>query len=199
MFLVFFNNKLIIYQTKIITAFTRYFYEWKRKTVGKRLENDLKNAGIEISLVDSAVAELLSYLIKNRGYNVPRQCVKDSDIFVYMEFLHYIFPKSKFIYMVRDGRAAAYSLMVHLKEEMLPSVFSTYFDTWNSFNRLVNKLCIKIGPNYCLRVKYENLILHSEKTLREIIQFLNESWSDEMLKNLNHIGSNISNSEKNNL
>ena len=145
-----------------------------------------------MSLVDSAVVELLAYLILNRGYNVSRQCVKDPDIITFMEYLHYIFPQSKFIYMIRDGRAAAYSLMVQIREKMLPSVFRAYLANWSSFNRKANKICHKIGSKYCLRVKYEDLVLHPEQTLRTVIKFLGESWSDELLKHQEHFGSKIS-------
>ena len=41
------------------------------------------------------------------------QCVKDVDILFYTEYLHGLFPNAKFIYMIRDGRAAAYSLIIN--------------------------------------------------------------------------------------
>ena len=167
-----------------------------------------------MSLLDAAVVEFISHIIKNRGFNASRLCVKDPDLisvintihfnklynlsntlfsaFKYMEYLHFIFPKSKFIYMVRDGRAVAYSLMVQLKERMLPQVFRAYMATWTTFNRVANRVCISIGSRYCLRVRYEDLVLHPEKTIRNVMLFLGEDWTNDLLKHQEHVGGKIS-------
>jgi protein-tyrosine sulfotransferase len=52
----------------------------------------------------------------NRGLKSKRICAKDPLIVLSTEYLHKIYPNAKIIYMIRDGRAAAYSHMVYLFE-----------------------------------------------------------------------------------
>ena len=48
-----------------------------------------------------------------------------------------------------------------------------------------------MGENFCLVVKYEDLCLHPESTLKRVISFLNEEWSNKLLNHHNFIGSDI--------
>jgi len=93
--------------------------------------------------------------------------------------------------MIRDGRAAAYSLMVQLKENLTWRKYRAYLSTWNQFNKDVTRQCDNVGQEFCLIVKYEDLCLHPKSTLERVIQFLNENWSDKLLNHQNFIGSDI--------
>ena len=79
----------------------RDFHKWKNQS------------RIAPEVIDSAAVEFITHMMLNRGFKAKRQCVKDVDILFYIEYLHELFPKAKFIYMIRDGRAAAYSLTVN--------------------------------------------------------------------------------------
>jgi len=129
--------------------------------------------------------------MNNRGFNAKRSCTKDPEIVRNIEYLHSLFPNAKFIYMIRDGRAAAYSLMVQLKENLIWSKYRSYLSTWNQFNKDVSNQCDKVGKEFCLIVKYEDLCLHPQSTLERVIQFLNEQWTDKLLNHQNFIGSDI--------
>jgi protein-tyrosine sulfotransferase len=73
----------------------------------------LKNAHIKESLINSAIIDFVTYVMLNRDLKKSkRACAKDSNIVLHTEYLHRLFPNSKIIYVVRDGRAAAYSHMV---------------------------------------------------------------------------------------
>ena len=111
--------------------FISFANRWRKSYKG--LSDDLKNANINENLIDSGIVEFISHVMLNRGFKSKRACVKDPDIVLYFsifsknllsytynlsnkvqntEYLHKIFPNAKIIYMVRDGRAAAYSHMV---------------------------------------------------------------------------------------
>lgn len=109
-----------------------------------------------------------------------------------MDYLHSIFPSAKFIYMVRDGRAAAYSYMTQVKESMTFRKYRTYLSSWKSFNTKASNECKKLGEKYCLLVRYEDLVLHPKSSLQRVVKFLNVKWTDELLKHQEHIGNEIS-------
>ena len=109
-----------------------------------------------------------------------------------MEYLHSLFPAAKFIYMVRDGRAAAYSYMTQVKETMTFRKYKSYLSSWKSFNKKASDDCRKLGDEYCLLVRYEDLVLHPRASLKRVVEFLNVKWTDELLKHQEHIGNEIS-------
>jgi protein-tyrosine sulfotransferase len=109
-----------------------------------------------------------------------------------MEYIHGIFPNSKFIYMVRDGRAVAYSYMLQVRDKMSALKYRSYLRTWNSFNIKAMNDCKKLGDESCLKIRYEDLVLHPEKTLKKVVKFLKIKWTSELLNHHNHIGKKIS-------
>jgi protein-tyrosine sulfotransferase len=143
----------------------------------------LKDTGISKKLVDSSIIAFINKIMLNRGLKAPRMCAKDPDIVKNLDFMHELFPKAKFIYMVRDARAASYSLMSKLEEKkQIDSIMISYLKTWEQFNFNALNQCQKIGPNHCLIVKYEDLVLHPENTIKKVMSFLNEPFNDRLLK-----------------
>lgn len=65
-------------------------------------------------------------------------------------------------------------------------------NNWFTFNQNVANQCTKVGSNACLMIKYEDLVLHPESTLRRVIKFLGEEWSDKLLRHQDFIGTDIS-------
>ena len=157
----------------------------------RNVGEDLKNAHLDANFIDSAVVEFISYVMNSRGFNGKRTCSKDPDIVKDLEYIHRLLPKSKFIFMVRDGRAAVYSLMVQVKESFKKNRQKRYLSAWNQFNRDVSGQCSRLGATVCLLVKYEDLVMHPESTLKREISFLNETWSGKLLSHQNFIGRDI--------
>lgn len=50
-------------------------------------------------------------IIRNHGKLAKRLCDKDPLIMLSMKYLHEMFPRAKFILMLRDGRAAVHSII----------------------------------------------------------------------------------------
>jgi hypothetical protein len=92
--------------------------------------------------------------------------------------------------MIRDGRAAAYSLIQRLKESNNYVNFKRYLSTWNSYNSIVLRQCRKVGSK-CLKVKYEDLVTDTKNTLKKVVNFLDLSWTDEFLHHEKYVGNKI--------
>ena len=90
--------------------FISFANKWRKSS--NDLIDQLKNARIDEKIIDSGIVEFVTHVMLNRGLESKRACAKDPDIVLNTEYLHKIFPNAKIIYMVRDGRAAAYSYMV---------------------------------------------------------------------------------------
>lgn len=66
----------------------------------------LSQSGITENVLDDASAAFIATVIQEMGPKAPRLCHKDPSSFIYLEELADMFPKAKFIHMIRDGRAA---------------------------------------------------------------------------------------------
>ena len=175
-------------ETKVIPAIIRFISDYLSAI---NTIKDLDGSGIKIKTINSALGLFIHHILENHIRSAERLCAKDPDILYYMEYLHEIFPKAKFIYMVRDGRDVAWSMIKQVKGESTLANFLRYLDTWSSFNQFISEQCTKIGVESCLNVRYEDLVLDPKHTLIKIAQFLGIEWTDDFLKHEKFIGSKI--------
>ena len=54
------------------------------------------------------------------------------------------------------------------------STFSDYFAA-------MNDQCEELGSDYCLKVYYEQLVLHPRKWLTKILKFLELDWTEDVM------------------
>ncbi len=90
-----------------------------------------------------------------------------------------VFPEAKFIHIIRDGRAIAASI---LPLDWGPNSIMKVSRWWmrmTSFGLAAEKA---LGPERVLRVKYEDLVLEPETTMRTISQFLGIEFQPAMLQ-----------------
>jgi protein-tyrosine sulfotransferase len=186
-------------ETKVLNTFLGYL----TKYIGNRgVQKDLAEAGVEIRTIGEAASSFMYYILKYRNANnisvVPgeysnnqRLCAKDPDILHYMKYLHQIFPNAKFVHMIRDGRAAAHSFMIRVKEQMNFRKFLSYYNSWSTYNKLIDTECAEMGSSYCITIRYEDLVTNAPLVLRRVVRFLNETWTDELLQHEKYFGSQI--------
>jgi hypothetical protein len=106
----------------------------------------------------------------------------------HLEYIFRSFPSTRFIHMIRDGRDVACSLRTHpryklVDGEMIPQ------DTWNPLeeciarwtNAMSSSRPYRSHPGY-LEVRYEDLVLDAEPTLRRVMEFVGEPWDDSLLR-----------------
>jgi protein-tyrosine sulfotransferase len=85
--------------------------------------------------------------------------------------------------MIRDGRATVHSIISR-------KVTITGFDLtnhrqclqkWNQAIQTMNDQCEQMGPERCLKVKYEHLVLHPREMMEVISKFLDLPWDESVL------------------
>lgn len=95
-------------ETRLIPRLLSYRQTWTKV----RFESErLKQAGITSEVLDSAVSAFILEIIVKHGRPAPRLCNKDPFTIRSAVYLSGLFPKSKFIFMIRDGRAVVHSIM----------------------------------------------------------------------------------------
>lgn len=121
-----------------------------------------------------------------------------------IQYLDNAFPKSKFIHILRDGRAVANSLMhvdfwegwegIHnwrwgYKDEYTEEIekYDNSFAAvaalqWKLITKEINRSKEKISPDRFLEVKYEDLVKNPVGVVKESVEFTDETWSKSMDK-----------------
>jgi hypothetical protein len=94
-----------------------------------------------------------------------------------IDVLRALFPACKILHLVRDGRDVALSNQnVEWGLRRTPRIAAD----WRWKTLLAHKVGAVLGEDYML-IHYENLVVHTERTLRKIADFLEEPYSDQML------------------
>ena len=89
-----------------------------------------------------------------------------------------LFPGSKFIYLVRDGRDVAKSFQ-HLR--MYGPWLHDNTVEWRDASHWARKWMRSQYADHILQVRYEDLVIDAEGTLRRICTFLGEEFESQML------------------
>jgi protein-tyrosine sulfotransferase len=93
-------------------------------------------------------------------------------------YFDHLFPKSKFIHMIRDPRDIYTSIRFNYKETYrLEDVLNSWYTSVD--HGLFGE--IMIGQERFLRLKYESLVTEPEQELRKVCEFLKITFTDEML------------------
>ncbi|XP_065199522.1 protein-tyrosine sulfotransferase isoform X2 [Planococcus citri] len=149
----------------------------------------LMEAGVSPEVLDSAVASFILDIIVKHGEPAGRLCNKDPLTLKNGDYLMELFPNSKFIFMVRDGRATVHSIISR-------KVTITGFDLtdyeqcmkkWNDAIYIMYNKCLKIGSSRCMIVYYEQLVLHPKMWTKQILEFLDIPWHESVLHHDEHI------------
>jgi hypothetical protein len=88
-----------------------------------------------------------------------------------------IFPDAVFVAIVRHPAAVAHSLV--RKFHYTPADAVTY---WDSTNKEILRRGLELGDDRFALLRYEDLVEQPEETLRELVDFLDEPWSDDLLR-----------------
>jgi hypothetical protein len=116
-------------ETKILPEVLKFAFEYKLTPKNMR---DIIDAGLSEQKLDNALSLYVYSIMSEHIKPAERLCAKDPNILVYMLYLKQLFPNSKFIFMVRDARAAVYSLLKQYNESMNAFNARKYLVTWLS-------------------------------------------------------------------
>jgi len=143
----------------------------------------LQEAGLTGDVLDSAISSFILEVVAKHAEPAKRLCNKDPFTLKSGGYLKQLFPNGKFLFMVRDGRASVHSIITR-KVTITGFDLKSYrqcLQKWNTAITAMNEQCKELGPDHCLPVYYEQLVLHPEKWLRKILKFLDLPWDDAVL------------------
>uniref|UniRef100_A0A8R1TZZ5 Protein-tyrosine sulfotransferase n=1 Tax=Onchocerca volvulus TaxID=6282 RepID=A0A8R1TZZ5_ONCVO len=178
-------------ETRVIPRILGLRTQWKKN---QKEWNRLKEAGVTDKVINDAITSFILQIIAGHGKPAERLCNKDPFTMKSAEYLAYLFPNSKFLLMIRDGRATVHSI---ISRQVTITGFDLNdpkqcLDKWNHIIKIMYEQCKAIGKKRCLMVYYEQLVLHPEQQLRRVLNFLNITWSDLVLHHDKLIGKDIS-------
>ncbi|XP_034034023.1 protein-tyrosine sulfotransferase 1-like [Thalassophryne amazonica] len=174
-------------ETRVIPRLLAMRSTWSR-SVKERMRLD--EAGVTDQVLDSAVRAFLLEVIVGHGEPAPRLCNKDPFALKALSYLARIFPKAKFVLMLRDGRATVHS-MISRKVTISGFDLTSYRDCltkWSASVETMFSQCEAAGVTRCLPVRYEQLVLHPEMEMRKLLHFLELQWDVSVLHHEELIG-----------
>lgn len=167
-------------ETRVVPRILQMRAHWmKSQKESMRLEE----AGLSGDVLDSALSAFILEVVARHGEASPRLCNKDPFTLKSGTYLKRLFPNSKFLFMVRDGRATVHSIITR-KVTITGFDLKSYRQSltkWNAAISAMNDQCEELGPDYCLKVYYEQLILHPRRWLTKILKFLQLEWTEEVM------------------
>ncbi|XP_067112909.1 tyrosylprotein sulfotransferase 1, like isoform X1 [Osmerus mordax] len=174
-------------ETRVIPRLLAMRATWSRSA---RERVRLDEAGVTDQVLDSAVRAFLLEVIVGHGEPALRLCNKDPFALKSLSYLASIFPKAKFVLMLRDGRATVHS-MISRKVTISGFDLTSYRDCLTKWSRAVEGMysqCQGSPEGSCLPVRYEQLVLHPEEEMRKLLHFLGLPWDQAVLHHEELIG-----------
>ena len=136
------------------------------------------------ALPDRRAATLLEaiYVCYARQHGAERWGDKSPSYTGYMDLLDRLFPTAQFIHIIRDGRDVALSTLETFKEGNLH--VDMYFAAWTWKRRVRTALACgrRLGPERYCALHYEQLVAEPERHLRDLCDFLGETFTPAMLE-----------------
>ncbi|WP_144054230.1 sulfotransferase [Pleurocapsa sp. PCC 7319] len=142
------------------------------------------------------LSQLIDAVFRNCTHlkNKPRWGDKTPQYISDINRLHQVFPSAKFIHLIRDGRDVCISLRTlylnnrHKEGHVIRRFLWHAGRTIHSAAKLWHKSVeagiesgLKLPTESYLEIHYEDLILRTEDTLKNICSFIGENYDDRML------------------
>ena len=149
--------------------------------------------GMTETMLDSAVRAFVYEILIQHSQSADILCDKDPFVLRFAAYTSTIFPHAKFLLLVRDARAVVHSVMAR-KVSITGFSLTDHrqnFKLWNKGMEGMYDQCQQVGPNQCMMVYYEQLVLQPKRTIEKILEFLNIPWHDNVLHHEELIGEKI--------
>ncbi|XP_035287508.1 protein-tyrosine sulfotransferase 1-like isoform X2 [Anguilla anguilla] len=173
-------------ETRVIPRVLAMKQTWSRSG---REKMRLDEAGVTDEVLDAAMRAFLLEIIVRHGEPAPFLCNKDPFALKSLSYLAKIFPRARFVLMIRDGRASVHS-MISRKVTIAGFDLGSYRDCLTKWNRAIESMyeqCLD-ATGRCLPVRYELLVLHPEQWMRRLLDFLEVPWNEAVLHHEDLIG-----------
>ncbi|KAH9524266.1 Protein-tyrosine sulfotransferase 2 [Bulinus truncatus] len=174
-------------ETRVIPRILGMRTQWEKSAIEKKR---LEEAGVTSEVLDSAVRAFILEVIAKHGSAAPHLCNKDPFTLKSTVYLSKQFPESKYILMIRDGRAVVHSIITR-KVTISGFDLKSYrkcLMKWNSALETMYAQCLHVGPSKCMPVYYEQLALHPREWMERILGFLKIPWNESVLHHEDYVG-----------
>ncbi|XP_051539855.1 protein-tyrosine sulfotransferase 2-like [Myxocyprinus asiaticus] len=174
-------------ETRVIPRLLSLRQSWARQTEERWA---LEEEGVSQEMLDSATTAFILEVIARHGEPARLLCNKDPFTLKSANYLSHIFPNSKFLLMLRDGRASVHSM---ISRHVTISGFnlSSYRDCLTKWSNAIDAMfsqCMIVGRHRCMTVRYEDLVLQPRTTMKSVLRFLNAPWHEGVLHHEEAIG-----------
>lgn len=173
-------------ETRVVPRIVQMRENWMKN---ENERNRLIQGGMDDRVINSAMAAFILETIAQHGEPSEVLCNKDPLTLKSGHYMAELFPKSKWLYMMRDGRAVIHSVIsrkVTITGYKLDDPRQC-LGRWNTVVTNMDTQCKKIGPSRCMVVYYEQLVLHPQRWMELILEFLSLPWEDSVLHHEQHI------------
>jgi len=178
-------------ETRVIPRILSMRGRWSRSA---KERSRLEQAKMHPDLLDEATRAFIDTVILGHGAMAPFLCNKDPLVMNYLLQVDRLYPRSKFVLLIRDGRAVAYSIVsrnvtisgVNTRSYLSAAMF------WNKAMLQMSRDCDYVGPTRCMEVFYEKLVEEPKVWMEKLLQFLGIPWHDNVLHHHELINKEIS-------
>lgn len=173
-------------ETRVIPRILQMKMHWSKS---EKENLRLTEAGISKDVIDSAIAAFCLEIIARHAEPAPRLCNKDPLILKMGSYMLELFPNAKFIFMIRDGRATVHSI-ISRKVTITGFNLTSYRQSLIRWNHAISAMygqCREIGPERCLMVPYEQLVLHPRHWMKKVLNFLDVPWNESVMHHEEYI------------
>lgn len=178
-------------ETRLVPRILQMRERWRK---AGREHKRLIAAGLNDTVINIIVRNFISNIIELHGPPAKYLCNKDPLALAQMQDLHKMFPKAKFLLVIRDGRAVANSIVsrnltisgVDHKSYLSAALF------WNKAIERMWMNCERLGPRFCLKVYFEKLVTNPKAEMTKVLKFLHIRWHDNVLHHEEFIGHGVS-------
>ncbi len=149
---------------------------------------DLAEAGVSPALLDASVRAFIDTFMRGLAPQGVRVAEKTPHNLLHTAYLGQLFPKARFIHVIRDGRSVSASLVRQAWVDPATGKPLSYCQDiphaatyWQTIVTTVRQQAQAVPGRY-LELRYERLVTEPEAVMREVLAFLGERWDPAVLE-----------------
>ncbi len=169
-------------EAKLVPAISQLRESWL-----EGMGPDLAEAGVSPELLDRAVRSFLETLLDGLAPAGLRVAEKTPHNLLHTAYLGRLFPRARFLHVIRDGRAVSSSLLQQRWIDPGTGEPLAYcrdalhaIRYWRDVVATVKQQAREVPGRY-LELRYERLVAEPEAVMREVLAFLGEPWDPAVL------------------
>lgn len=136
------------------------------------------------TLVGNVSADPANGMSRRRSVDDPKgrwiDATPQNSVSIYV--LHKLFPEARFIHLLRNPHEVVRSLRRFSRTGGRDYGYAEAYRIWTSFTEAASVAEQALGRGRVMRVRYEELVANPDQTLKAVLTFLDEAWSEDCKK-----------------